>query len=62
MRWLMQVIVGIEIPVSRLIGKWKVSQNQPAGNRASVEASLWEQGSDDARVMADAVAEYCADK
>lgn len=59
---LMQVIVGIEIPVSRLIGKWKVSQNQPAGNRASVEAGLREQGSNDARVMADAVARYCEGK
>lgn len=55
---LMQAIVGIEIPVSRLIGKWKVSQNQPAENRASVAAGLREQGGDDAYVMANAVAGY----
>lgn len=59
---LMQAIVGIEIPVSRLIGKWKVSQNQPAENRASVEAGLRVQGSDDARAMADAVVGYCQGK
>ncbi len=37
-------IVGIEIRVSRVIGKWKVSQNQPAANRRGVAAGL--QGSD----------------
>jgi transcriptional regulator len=25
-------IVGIEITINRLLGKWKVSQNQPAAN------------------------------
>lgn len=29
-------VVGIEIPVSRWLGKWKVSQNQPVRNRESV--------------------------
>jgi len=57
---LMQAIVGIEIRVSRLIGKWKVSQNQPAENRASVEAGLREDGSERARVMADEVARFRA--
>ena len=33
-------IVGIEIPIDRLIGKWKVSQNQPAVNQASLVAAL----------------------
>jgi transcriptional regulator len=33
-------IVGIEITVTRLLGKWKVSQNQPAENRASLIAAL----------------------
>lgn len=37
---LLQAIVGIEIPIRRLQGKWKVSQNQPARNRASVIAGL----------------------
>src|SRR5574343_1462287 len=33
-------IVGIEITITRLLGKWKVSQNQPAENRASLIAAL----------------------
>jgi transcriptional regulator len=37
-------IVGFEIVITRLIGKWKVSQNQPAQNRAGVAAALRERG------------------
>lgn len=33
-------IVGIEIPITRLTGKWKVSQNQPPANQASLIAAL----------------------
>lgn len=33
-------IVGVEIPIDRLEGKWKASQNQPAANRAGVVAGL----------------------
>ena len=33
-------IVGIEITIIRLLGKWKVSQNQPAANQASLIAAL----------------------
>lgn len=33
-------IVGIEIPIDRLVGKWKVSQNQPAANQASLIAAM----------------------
>jgi transcriptional regulator len=33
---LVEAIVGIEIVITKLVGKWKMSQNQPAQNRASV--------------------------
>lgn len=33
-------IVGIEIPIARLAGKWKVSQNRPEADRAGVVAGL----------------------
>ncbi len=33
-------IVGLEIAVDQLTGKWKVSQNQPPENRAGVERAL----------------------
>lgn len=48
-------IVGIEISVKRLVGKWKVSQNRPAADREGVIAGLTEIGSDEARAMAKAV-------
>ena len=37
-------IVGIEIPIARIEGKWKVSQNRPEADRAGVVAGLQEQG------------------
>jgi transcriptional regulator len=45
-------IVGIELPVARLVGKWKVSQNRPAPDRAGVVAGLEQDGGDAARAMA----------
>lgn len=45
-------IVGVEIPVRRLEGKWKVSQNHPEANRRGVSAGLRDAGE---RAMADAV-------
>ena len=36
--------VGIEITIDRLIGKWKVSQNQPPANQASLIAALQQVG------------------
>jgi len=53
---LLPVLVGIEIPISRLLGKWKVSQNQPPVNRASVECGLRESGGEEAIAMADEIA------
>lgn len=38
-------IVGIEIPIARVVGKWKVSQNRPEPDRRGVVAGLSE-GSD----------------
>ena len=49
-------IVGIEIPVARIEGKWKVSQNRPAVDQAGVVAGLRGDG-DDAEIMASLVAE-----
>ncbi len=37
-------IVGIEIPIARLEGKWKVSQNRPAADRDGVSKGLREEG------------------
>ncbi len=37
---LLGAIVGIEITITRLVGKWKVSQNQPPANQASLIRAL----------------------
>lgn len=52
---LLKVIVGIEIPVQRWVGKWKVSQNRPSADQQGVAAGLNGQGSDAAARMADLV-------
>jgi len=57
---LTRAIVGIEIPVTRLAGKWKTSGNQPAVNRAGVAQGLAAGGSDDDRRMAALIAAHDA--
>jgi transcriptional regulator len=52
----LKAIVGIEIPIARIEGKWKVSQNRPAVDQAGVVAGL-RGGSGDAEIMAAMVAE-----
>jgi transcriptional regulator len=37
---MLQAIVGIELPIARLEGKWKVSQDRPDEDRAGVVAGL----------------------
>lgn len=49
---LLGAIVGIELAVTRLEGKWKVSQNRPAQDREGVVQGLLEDGGDAARAMA----------
>ena len=48
-------VVGIEIPIARLVGKWKVSQNRPARDRDGVVQGLVREGSPEASTMADLV-------
>jgi transcriptional regulator len=53
---LMRGIVGIELAITRMTGKWKVSQNQPAANQAGVIDGLRAQGTERADRMAELVA------
>lgn len=53
---MLTAIVGIEIEITHLAGKWKISQNQPEANRAGVVAGLRGQESAEARAVADLVA------
>jgi transcriptional regulator len=52
----MKGIIGVEIPIARIEGKWKVSQNRPEADRAGVVAGLREQG-ERTQAMAALVAE-----
>jgi transcriptional regulator len=45
-------IVGLEMPISRLSGKWKVSQNRPVSDRQGSVDGLLAQGSEAAAAMA----------
>jgi transcriptional regulator len=51
-----KAIVGIEIEIAVLEGKWKVSQNQPDANRRSVVAGFSKD--EDTREMAELVRSY----
>lgn len=52
---MLRAIVGIEIPLASLQGKWKMSQNHPAINRDGVQQALRAQGTDQAQAVASAV-------
>jgi len=43
-------IIGIEIPLRRVIGSWKASQNRSDADRATIAAGL--RASDDGKAMA----------
>ncbi len=49
---LLEAVVGIEMVITRLIGKWKVSQNQPPQNQHSVIQGLNGSGQSGAMAMA----------
>ena len=46
-------IVGIEIPIARIVGKWKVSRNRPAADRQGVVDGLLAKGDEASVAMAD---------
>lgn len=48
-------IVGLEIPLTRLQGKWKMSQNRPAHDRAGVVEGLTREGEPSRAAVADLV-------
>ena len=54
-------IVGIEIPLARLEGKWKMSQNRTAEDRAGGVAGLRAAGDPASLALADLVAESLAE-
>ena len=57
----LEAIIGIEIPIARLTGKWKVSQNRPARDRAGVVEGLSLAGGEAAAAMAELVRQSSRD-
>ena len=49
---MVSAIVGIEIPIERLLGKWKTSQNRTRPDQLGTVAGLLERGDENARAMA----------
>jgi transcriptional regulator len=49
-------IRGFVLPIERLQGKWKMSQNRPEADRAGVAAGLGEQGREDVAALVAAAA------
>ena len=52
---MLKAIVGVEIVLTSLVGKWKVSQNRPRADREGVAASLGLWPGSEAAAMAQAV-------
>jgi transcriptional regulator len=59
---MMGAIVGMEITVTRVLAKWKVSQNQPAGNKATLLTALEGTDQPGARAMAQLLATQLTEK
>jgi transcriptional regulator len=57
---MLEMIVGIEIPIDALVGKWKVSQNRPDPDKRGVVAGLSERSRSDDPAMASLVERYIA--
>jgi transcriptional regulator len=45
-------IVGIEVPIARIEGKWKISQNRPQADRAGVVEGLRRESDEPSHAMA----------
>ena len=58
---LARAIVGIEVKITRLEGKWKVSQNRSVEDRAGVSAGLAQLGTAEALAMGELCVRHAAD-
>ena len=52
---LLGIIVGIELPIEKLVGKWKVSQNRSEADRRGVVSELAARDDDESQAMASLV-------
>jgi len=59
---MLNAIVGIEIPIRTVVGKWKTSQNRPLPDKLGTIAGLYERGNQDSQQMAALVQRYTIHK
>lgn len=52
---MLSLIIGIEIPIAKIVGKWKVSQNRPNPDKLGTVAGLMARDDDDSRAIADLI-------
>jgi transcriptional regulator len=55
---MLENIIGIEIPIAKLVGKWKTSQNRPEPDKLGVVAGLLARGDPQANDMAALVGKH----
>jgi transcriptional regulator len=55
LRTMLNNIVGIEIPITRLIGKWKTSQNRSEADRLGTANALHARGDEESAAMAELI-------
>jgi len=55
LRTMLGNIVGIEIPITRLIGKWKTSQNRSEADRLGAANALHARGDEESAAMAELI-------
>ncbi len=59
---MLKAIVGIEIPITAVVGKWKTSQNRPLPDKLGTIAGLHERGDANSQQMAALVQRHVAIK
>lgn len=57
---MLSAIVGVEIPIERIEGKWKTSQNRPEADKLGVMAGLMGKGDDESHAMAALIRQHVA--
>jgi transcriptional regulator len=58
---LLKGIVGIEIPITTIVGKWKTSQNRSLPDKLGTIAGLYERGDGDSQQMAALVEKHATE-
>jgi transcriptional regulator len=52
---LLKGIVGFELTITRLLGKWKLNQNKTDAERDGLVRAMRERGDDEAQTMAELI-------